>query len=281
MKKIHILLFCLGFSLHLQAQLKINEVLYDPSNTTLQGDANGDGFYDQTQDEFIELINTGSTDLFIGKYRIFDKVKSTGLKTRRHTIGNFSIPSNGVIVLFGGDTLGGISGTFGGALVVVDSGSAGLSMGNTDEIIIVEDSLGNVVDSLDTDALSNNPNESYTRNPDITGDYVQHGSVTPGKLFSPGTNVNGEPFNTVLFVHPSSQKSNLMLFPNPTSGHVFVSSKSDAIVSVEVFDVHGRTVSKQAAHGLTHQLSGLTKGMFFVKAVLSTGVSTQKMLVVE
>ncbi|MFT6198742.1 MAG: hypothetical protein ACJAQ2_000513, partial [Vicingaceae bacterium] len=43
MKKIYFLasfLFCASI---VQAQLVINEVLYDPSNSGLDGDANGDG----------------------------------------------------------------------------------------------------------------------------------------------------------------------------------------------------------------------------------------------
>jgi hypothetical protein len=43
--------------------LIINEVLYDPSNVGLDGDANGDAIYDQNQDEYIELFNTTSVSL--------------------------------------------------------------------------------------------------------------------------------------------------------------------------------------------------------------------------
>jgi len=280
MKKIYLLLFSVAICLNVEAQLKINEVLYDPSNTALEGDANGDGVYNQTQDEFIELVNTGSTDLNIHKYRIFDKVKSTGLKTRRHTIGNFSIPSNGVIVIFGGDSLG-LTGNFGGALVVVDSGSAGLSMGNSDEIIIVEDSLGNVVDSLDTDALSNNPNESYTRNPDISGDYVQHASVTPGKLFSPGTKIDGQPFNTVLSINKGKETARFTVFPNPSSGDVFISSNAEEVVSVEVLDMCGRSVQKQANFKSNASFSNLPPGVFQVKMIFEKGSPVSQVVVVQ
>ena len=39
------------------APIIINEVLYDPSNNGLDGDANGDGNYSQDDDSFIELFN--------------------------------------------------------------------------------------------------------------------------------------------------------------------------------------------------------------------------------
>ncbi len=230
------LLFLFLFGTASYGQLIINEVLYDPSNTALEGDANGDGTYDQTQDEFIEFINTGTTDLNVSKYQIFDKVIATGLKTRRHVMGNFNIPSNGAIVIFGGGTA---VGSFGGAITVIDSGTAGLSLGNTGEIIILEDSLGNVLDSINTDALSNNPDESYTRNPDITGDFVQHASVTPGKLFSPGTRIDGSPFNTVLSVNESDNQNPLFVFPNPASDQVFIRTESK-IDLMELMDLKGK-----------------------------------------
>lgn len=250
------LLFLFLFGTASYGQLIINEVLYDPSNAALDGDANGDGIYDQTQDEFIEFINTGTTDLNVSKYQIFDKVIATGVKTRRHTMGNFNIPSNGAIVIFGGGTA---VGSFGGAITVIDSGTAGLSLGNTGEIIILEDSLGNVLDSMNTDALSNNPDESYTRNPDITGDFVQHGSVTPGKLFSPGTRTDGSPFNTVLSVKESGNLNPLFVFPNPASDRVSIRTESK-IDLVELVDMKGKKVASSPSEQLL--LNGIENGMY-------------------
>lgn len=47
---------------------------------------------------------------------------------------------------------------------------------------------------FDVEPLSNNPNESYTRYPDVTGDFVQHASAEDGVLYSPGTRVDGTSF---------------------------------------------------------------------------------------
>ena len=43
----------------------------------------------------------------------------------------------------------------------------------------------------------NNPNESYTRNPDLIGEFEQHSGIesSGGRLFSPGTKLDGTPFN--------------------------------------------------------------------------------------
>lgn len=267
------LLFLFLFGTASYGQLIINEVLYDPSNTALEGDANGDGVYDQTQDEFIEFINTGTADLNVSKYQIFDKVIATGLKTRRHVMGNFNIPSNGAIVIFGGGTA---VGSFGGAITVIDSGTAGLSLGNSGEIIILEDSLGNVLDSINTDALSNNPDESYTRNPDITGDFVQHASVTPGKLFSPGTRIDGSPFNTVLSVKESDNQNPLFVFPNPASDRISIRTESK-IDLLELMDLNGKKVAASASDQLI--LTDIDNGMYVLHVRSGSKMVTRKLVI--
>ena len=45
--------------------LLLNEVLYDPSNSGLEGDANGDGEYVHNEDEFVELVNVSNSNLDI------------------------------------------------------------------------------------------------------------------------------------------------------------------------------------------------------------------------
>ena len=176
------------------AQLIINEVLYDPSNTSLDGDANGDGAYDQEGDAFIEFYNDGFVNLDISGYQVWDDT-ATGSIVYTFPASTI-IPPKGALVLFGGGTP---TGSFGGAIVLADTGSEGLSLNNSGEIIMIADASGNIVLSFDSDALSNNPNESYTRNPDITGAFEQHNDNTT-LLFSPGTKVDGSSFDTTLAV---------------------------------------------------------------------------------
>ena len=57
----------------------------------------------------------------------------------------------------------------------------------------LKNEIGETLIVFDVEALSNNPNESYTRLPDICGEFFQHNSTSLG-LFSPGTKSNGEPF---------------------------------------------------------------------------------------
>ena len=163
----------------------INEVNYDPESG-LAGDANGDGTRDANEDEFIEFFNSGS-ELDVSGYTISDASRI------RHTFPSGSIiPVNGVLVLFGGGTP---TGTFGGAIVQTAS-EGSLNMSNAGDLVTLRDASGTEVLTFDINPLSGNPNESYTRNPDLTGDFVQHAGITEanGTLFSPGTKLDGSSF---------------------------------------------------------------------------------------
>lgn len=138
----------------------INEVLYDPP-ADLAGDANGDGVRDPNQDEFIEFFNSGPA-LDISGYTVSDE------SSVRHTFPPGTVvPKNGVMVLFGGGTP---TGGFGGALIQIAS-EGQINMSNAGDIVTVRDTNGDIVVSFDIYPLSGNPDESYTRNPDLTGDF--------------------------------------------------------------------------------------------------------------
>jgi len=163
----------------------INEVLYDPASGDA-GDANGDGTRDANEDEFIEFYNSGP-ELDLGGYTISDA------SSLRHTfpVGTILQP-NGVLVLFGGGTP---TGNFGGALVQIAS-EGEINMSNAGDLVTLADASGNVVLTFDVEPLSNNPDESYTRNPDLTGGFEQHSTIEAanGTLFSPGTKLDGTSF---------------------------------------------------------------------------------------
>jgi hypothetical protein len=188
------------------SQVIINEVLYDPSNSSLDGDANGDGVYEQEGDAFIEFVNSGNAYEDMSGWEIWDDSASGSMQ--------FKIPNgtilapNGALVVFGGGTP---TGDFGGAIVMVDTSSNGMSLQNSGEVIVVKDSFANIVLVFDSDALSSNPNESYTRNPDITGAFEQHGNNKP-RLFSPGRTVDSMPFAVELHLQ------GIIDFTTPTGG---------------------------------------------------------------
>ena len=163
----------------------VNEVLYDPG-TDLAGDANGDGVRDALADEFIEIFNSNPTTDISG-YTLSDALQV------RHTFPSGSVlPANGVLVVFGGGTP---TGKFGNALVQVAS-TGQLNFTNSGDVITLKDAQGVTVVVCDINGLSANPDESYTRNPDIKGAFEQHSRIATagGKFFSPGTKLNGNPF---------------------------------------------------------------------------------------
>ncbi|RRO20285.1 lamin tail domain-containing protein [Flavobacteriaceae bacterium 14752] len=164
----------------------INEVLYDPPSGS-PGDANNDGTRDPNEDEFIEFFNSGP-ELDLSGYTISDAEQI------RHIFPQGTVlPVNGVLVVFGGGTP---TGDFGGAIVQTASESV-INMNNSGDFVTLADPSGNPVLTFDVEPLSNNPNESYTRNPDLTGEFVQHDQDIPeanGALYSPGTKLDGTSF---------------------------------------------------------------------------------------
>ena len=176
-----------------QPLLIINEVLYDPPSG-IEGDANGDGTREAQEDEFIEFVNLGGT-LDLSGYTVHDNAQE------RHVFPQGTIiPSGGVLVLFGG---GNPTGAFGNA--IVQTASAGiLNMNNAGDFVTVFNTNGEVVLTFDIEPLSNNPDESYTRYPDLNLDpgadgilFYQHAGIGEalGAFFSPGTKIDGTNFN--------------------------------------------------------------------------------------
>ena len=176
-----------------QPLLIINEVLYDPPSG-IEGDANGDGTREAQEDEFIEFVNLGGT-LDLSGYTVHDNAQE------RHIFPQGTVlPSGGVLVLFGG---GNPTGAFGNAIVQTATNGI-LNMNNAGDFVTVYNANGEVVLTFDIDPLSNNPDESYSRYPDLNTEpdsegnlFYQHASIpdSGGTLFSPGTKVDGTNFN--------------------------------------------------------------------------------------
>jgi predicted extracellular nuclease len=164
--------------------LVINEFHADPDGS-ISGDANGDGTRDSGADEFVEIVNSGETDLDISGWTLSDAAQV------RHTFPEGSIVEDGcAVVVFGGDTPTGI---FGGSLVqTASNGSVGLNNGG-DTI-----TLSNGVSTFEVVYGSEGgKNKSLTLSPDLTGEsFVGHSTIDTagGALYSPGTQLDGSKF---------------------------------------------------------------------------------------
>lgn len=168
----------------------MNEVHYDPASGSA-GDANNDGTRNAQEDQFIEFFNSGD-DLDISGYEIYDaQALTNGIPRHVFPTGTI-VSSNTAIVVFAGGTP---TGDFGGVIVQTASGGQ-LNMNNGNDFVTVKDAQGTTILEFDIYALSSNPDESYTRNPDLTGNFERIGIITEanGALWTPGTKIDGTSF---------------------------------------------------------------------------------------
>ena len=120
----------------------INEYLADPPDGP-SGDANGDGSRDSAEDEFVEIVNTGTEPLDVGGFTISDAAQV------RFTIPPGKIiPSGEAAVIFGGGAPVGEFGNAGANGLVFSAGGAGLSLNNGGDSIIIRDSFGVEMDTF-------------------------------------------------------------------------------------------------------------------------------------
>ncbi len=149
----------------------INEIHADPD--PINGDANEDGTINN-EDEFIEIYNASSIDLNISGWTLSDKTSD------RHIFPNGTIiPPNETMVVFGGGNTINISG-------LVQTASTGrLSLNNGGDTIEIKNKLGNVI-LRETYGSTASQNQSIAREIDITGNFVQHSTISTNPiLFSP------------------------------------------------------------------------------------------------
>jgi len=143
----------------------LNEVLYDPPTDTIEGDANGDGNRDANDDEFVEFVNSSESSLDISGYKLFDSDRLAA-NTHNHQFPTNTVLSPGqAVVVFGGGTP---NSSFGDALIFTSSNQV-LNLNNSGDVLTVKNSNDSTIFIFDITPLSNNPNESYTRSPDLSG----------------------------------------------------------------------------------------------------------------
>src|SRR4030095_684874 len=114
-----------------------------------------------------------------------------------------------VAVIFGG---GAPAGEFGNAMLNGLVFRAALSLNNTSETITIKNESGQSIESVTYGSVEGSANQSINRNPDELGiAFAAHSSVagSGGRLFSPGTRVNGLPFTVgprIVSIDPASAK---------------------------------------------------------------------------
>jgi hypothetical protein len=236
--------------------LIINEVLGDPDS-----DANEDGTYDYSDDEFIEFYNIGSAPLDISGYTISD---NSGLK---HTFpANSVINPSEFLIVFGG----GVLNNFTGNAQLASSGSIGITNGG--DILTVKNVAGAEV--LVFTYTSTN-NQSLCRQPDFTGDFVPHLSHTANAVeFSPGRR-NDVPLST-----GTLEISRFEVYPNPSNtGFVTIKSNQMGAVQAQVFDLLGKEVINTVVNNERLDVSNLNAGVYVVKLTQNKNTTTRKLII--
>lgn len=247
--------------------LVLNETLFDPASD-ITGDANGDGIRDALQDEFIEFFNNSSASLDISGFTISDGA------ALRHTFpANTIIPARGVLVVFGGGTP---TGTFGGAIVQTAS-EGELNLSNGGDVITVKNTTDDVVILFDSSSIGLNfgDDQSITRSPDVTGEYVLHTTANANLLFSPGVKVSGAVLST-----ENNSILQTSIYPNPvTNGILNIISPTNDLKEISIFDVRGRMVFKTKTETNTINVSQLKTGLYLLNIYINGSRKTSKIII--
>ena len=150
----------------LEGDLNINEVLYDVPDGP-EGDTNGDGERDVSNDQFIELTNAPDAEAFdLSGYTLSDADDQV-----RHTFPEGTVlPGGEAVTVFGGGAPTDIPG-------LVQTASTGtLELDDTGDAVMLSDPDGGDVTSISySDGSATD--QSLARDPDFTGDLVEHSSI--------------------------------------------------------------------------------------------------------
>lgn len=171
-----------SFQAQVEAVVVINEVLADPA-----GDANGDGIVHSTQDEFVELANSGSSAVALDGWTLSD-----ALQIRHNFDAAAVIPAFGLLVIFGG-------GSPAEWLNAMIASGGSLSLNNAGDTVTLRDAGGLPVDAF-TFGSNGGQDTSLVRSPDATGAFLLHAAAN-GAAFSPGLTLDGR----MSLPHPESE----------------------------------------------------------------------------
>jgi hypothetical protein len=178
-------------------QLVINEILADPPKDRA-GDANADGVRDASDDEFVELVNTGTAPVCLAGWTLGDANEA-----ERHVFPlGAALPPGRALVVFGG---GVPTGRFGGATVQWAAFGGRLNLSNAGDVLTLRDAGGAVAKQLSWGdcAGARCASEhragglgfegSLVRWPELTGTWRAHAEVARSR-FSPGVRADGTAF---------------------------------------------------------------------------------------
>jgi len=95
--------------------------------------------------------------------------------------------------------------------------------------------------------------------------------------FAPVLSVNHNVITSVGQTTPQA-KAEIQIFPNPTSGNVFIRSNSGKVLEVQLFDQQGRLVQRKSANTFSLDLSHLPSGIYLVKVITESGNGVERVV---
>ena len=179
------------------AWVVIDEFLADPP-AGLAGDANRDGIRSASDDEFVELLNTGGEEVDLSLWSLWDA------QALRHQFQpGIQLPSLQRLVIFGGGNPTEIPS------FTLTASSGTLSLNNLGDEILLKNSSKEVIDHVFYSDEAN-LDQSLNRFPDGAGPFRLHRlASSPGLPFSPGTDPDGR------------NSSSTSVAPEPCTGLLF------------------------------------------------------------
>jgi hypothetical protein len=139
---------------------------------------------------------------------------------------------------------------------------------SSDDVVLVFDSA-----SL---SVSVSDDQSVTRSPEISGDFVLHTTANASLLFSPGVKANGGLLSTNEFKLAESK-----IYPNPNSSGVLrIETNDSSPITVMAFDLLGKNVLNEQINSNVLNISNLKSGMYLLR-IIQNGNSITKKLIVE
>jgi len=80
-----------------------------------------------------------------------------------------------------------------------------------------------------------------------------------------------------------SRQAGIRITPNPASTYISLTADGSSAITVQIIDLNGRVLKTAGAQpgcpAYAHTVGGLAKGLYTVKAISSTGITTQKVLI--
>ena len=174
----------------------VNELLIDADTDTLL-DPNDDGDLSAVDDEFIELLNVSGGPVDLSGCTIVEQDLPS---SPRHTFAVGTLLGSGaaIVVFGGGEAPAPIPGAEFVSATNTDPGfSFGLHLSDSGNQVRLLDATGLEVLTFVYGSVGGHSvpeNQSLTRSPDGSGEFLPHTSVDGGAIFSPGTRADGSAF---------------------------------------------------------------------------------------